>query len=671
MVIPILNSKMAQGLVNLGAALAGARLEGEHRHIRIVVLGVVTVPEETPLSQGASLVKAYRTMLRYLPQNDLDEWVEVQTEVRVAREVWQGIADQVAEEKGDLLLLHWKGSTQTPGRVYGDTIDALLADPPCDMVLARFNTHLPEIKNILLPVRGGSYSTLALHLASNLAEDWGASVTVLHGVNRTGPLSQPKGLFGRDRDYYGPAFPEVVEDEPLASLQNLLSELPPGARLVTLQNQSPLAGIVREAHYHDLIILGSSEVGLREGRERDRKGETSEPETMQTMAGRIAAETDRPLLVVKTRKPFELNRPASATRGASATRQPALDELVDRWFAENTFHYREFRSMSSLTLLKERNNLTISLILPVYGKTGPVALAEQVRRARFALMRDCALVDEIVVCVPDGRLDEAEIKRLYSSIGSAQERPLEDEVVYCAPDGAVPGAVENSDGPGEALWHALQRARGNLVVWADPTLEGFDARLIYGLLGPLLSYPEFQLATGFYSDTEGSKESSAEHSQPVRDDTVELSLRPLLGGFFPQLAGVINPLCSVGAARRDLLIRMPLFTGPAFLTALLVDTQVRSGLMSIAQVDLGSQPSSQETISPQHITSEVLAVLLRRAEERNQSHWLAHFNSSVKTIHKAGGVYSLKVAPVVAPQRELPPALYSPNFKNLSFDTEE
>src|SRR3954467_2598039 len=77
-VVPILNPNVAEGLVKLAAALAGARLEGERRHIRIVVLGVVTVPEETPLSQGASLVRAYRTLLRYIPRKDnTDERIEV------------------------------------------------------------------------------------------------------------------------------------------------------------------------------------------------------------------------------------------------------------------------------------------------------------------------------------------------------------------------------------------------------------------------------------------------------------------------------------------------------------------------------------------------------------------------------------------------------------------
>ncbi len=625
----------------MAAALAGLGLEGENRHIRIVVLGIVSIPEETPLSQGASLVRAYRTMLRYVPQQGsaLDR-IEVQTEVRVAREIWQGIVDQVVEEQGDLLLLHWKGNTQTPGQVYGATIDALLNDPPCDMVLARFNNTLPEIKNILMPVRGGSYSHLALSLASNLAEVWKANITVMHS------LEQPDNLSGPS-----PSGEEETEagEEEIAELQSLLAELPPGARLVTFRGQ-PVNSIVREAQSHDLIVLGASEI-------KERKGGPGERVVTSRVAERIAANTQRPLLVVKTRKPFELTRPQPGFRPASPNREPALEELVDRWFAENTFHYREFRTMSSLTLLKERNKLSISLVLPVYGQIQPITLAEMVRRAWFALMRDCALVDEILICAPDNRLDQNEIAAFYHHPGPSRDQPQPEEVIYYSPaEGNRSSRLAGVEyGPGEALWHALSRARGDLVVWADPTMMNFEARLIYGLIGPLLTYPEFQLATGFFSHTD---EHDPDQSSPVFNELVEMSLRPLMGGFFPQLAGIINPLCSIGAARRDLLERMPIFTGPAFTSGLLVDTLAHSGLMSMAQVDLGQSPNYTVVPVAPRVLSDVMALLLRRAGERGQAAMLSGFQTDVKTIIKTEGGYSLKVEPVILAQRELPPVAY-------------
>ncbi|MBN9389531.1 MAG: universal stress protein [Chloroflexi bacterium] len=655
--MPILNPNMAEGLVKLAASLAGATLEGVRRHVRIVVLGIVTVPDDTPLSQGAPLVRAYRTMLRYIPQNGaLEENVEVHTEVRVAREVWRGIADQVKEEEGDLLLLHWKGSTQTPGKVYGDTIDALMDDPPCDVVLARFSNSLPPIKQILLPVRGGSYSTLALSLVSNLAEEWSAGITVMHNLGNNSGLADS---FRPSQAQSFSAFSDgyEVEDESLTTLQALALELPPNAKLVAMQGKL-IQGIVQEAHHHDLIVVGASET-------RERMDEQASGEKI---AEKIARETRRPLLVVKTAKPFELKRPSPGLAPAPVFKEPDLEESVDRWFAENTFRYREFRTMSSLTLLKERHHLRISLVLPVYGNTHPVALSDYVRRAWFALFRDCALVDEILVSDPDNRLDKAEVEALYQG-GPGHGRLSDNEIVYVASGddtASQPGRGEDL-GPGEALWLALKKARGDLIVWADPTMDNFEARLIYGLVGPLLTYPEFQLAGGFYSE---SGEGGEQNSNPVHNSLVELSLRPLLGGFFPKLAGVINPVCTVGAARRELLERVPLFSGPAFMTGLLIDTVVRNDLMSVAQVDLGPKPDANITIAPQLITADVLSILLRRAEERSQNTLWSNFNPAIKTVQKSGEVYSLKVEQPTAVLKEFPPVDFTAGYVRHYFEPE-
>jgi glucosyl-3-phosphoglycerate synthase len=645
---------MAEGLVKLAASLAGASLEGVRRHIRIVVLGIVTVPDDTPLSQGAPLVRAYRTMLRYIPQNGaLEENVEVHTEVRVAREVWRGIADQVKEEEGDLLLLHWKGSTQTPGKIYGDTLDALMDDPPCDVVLARFSNSLPPIKQILLPVRGGSYSTLALSLVSNLAEEWSAGITVMHNLgNNSGLADNFRPSQTQSYSHFSDGY--EVEDESLSTLQALALELPPNAKLVAMQGKL-IQSIVQEAQHHDLIVVGASE--SRESMAEQSSGEK--------IAERIARETRRPLLVVKTAKPFELKRPSPGLAPAPVFKEPDLQESVDRWFAENTFRYREFRTMSSLTLLKERHHLRISLVLPVYGKTHPVALSDYVRRAWFALIRDCALVDEILISDPDNRLDRAEVEALYQG-GPGHGRLSDNEIVYIASEDAQPGRGEDL-GPGEALWLALKHARGDLIVWADPTMDNFEARLIYGLVGPLLTYPEFQLAGGFYSE---SGEGGEQNSNPVHNALVELSLRPLLGGFFPKLAGVINPVCTVGAARRELLERVPLFSGPAFMTGLLIDTVVRNDLMSVTQVDLGPKPDSNITIAPQLITADALSILLRRAEERSQNSLWSNFNPAIKTVQKSGEVYSLKVEQPTSVLKEFPPVDFTAGYVRHYFESE-
>lgn len=654
--IPILNPNLAQDLVELAQAMLGADpvgLAAAAPKVQIVVLGIVQVPEENSLSEGASLVRAYRTMLRYIPPEN-DERVEVRTEVRVAREIWQGIVDQVREDESDLLLLHWKGFSNSSGKVYGATIDELMFNPPCDIVLARFNSLPPQKQSVLMPIRGGSYSALALRFAANLAKSWQANLTVLHSQERS-PVAGP--LAARSATPAGDVagLEDTNELEP-GLMQNLNSELPAGTRLVTVYG-SPLRRIAGESVSHDLVIIGASalEAGSLQGSE--------------TLDVHLAQETNRPLLIIKTHRPLEVFSSIRTTISAKAN----LVEEVDRWFAENIFHYREFRTMSSLTLLKERNNLSVSLVFPVYGRTLPVTLAETVRRARYILIKDCALVDEIIVAVSSTPLDPTEIKFfeagvdgtpdphnqnqgelvfINSTLGKFSNRPTETRLPF-------------SDGPAEALRAALEKARGDIVAWIDPTIPGFEARLVYGLVGPLLTNSTLHFATGFYSESGNENENNA---QPfVSNELTELALRPLINSMFPQLSGIIDPLCSVGAVRRELLEKLPFFTGQGFNIGLLIDSLQREGLMSIAQVDLGQLPQIICPVGPQQMLNQVLTVLMRRIEERSQNPLVRYLDPTLKTIRKLGDTFSLQLDAEAELPHELPPLIYTSGYTRHSF----
>ncbi len=663
---------MAEDLVRLAVALAGVYTrEGieENRRARIVVLGIVTVPEEAPLSQGASLVKAYRTLLRYIPSESakLTDRVEVKTEVRVAREVWQGIADQAREEEADLLLLHWKGSTSTPGKIYGATIDPLMDEPPCDLVLARFNS-LPPIRKILLPIRGGSYSSLAMGLVSNLAKQWNSKVTVMHNVNpknnsaseyiRPGEEGNSNGAQksggvkpspeeSNFQGYPGYNSPAPMGEEDLLTLQQIIKELPTSARLLTTSGQIDQV-LANEARYFDLLIIGASE--------EIRKGENlQKPEPSQLFRW-LTTDITTPLLVVKTRAPFRLS---SVPPGLN--QESELVEMIDRWFAQNTFHYREFRSLSSLSILKERTKTSISLVFPVYGPTHPVALAEAVKRAKIALMRDCNLLDEIIISAPGLKLDATEIA-LIKAKAEIGEREGENLIFIGTEE--EPGETEGARGPGTALWRALEQTSGDLVVWADPHYQEFEARLFYGLLGPLLTYSEFLMSVGFYSHLIPEE---PELSRPVNDNLVEYAARPILGGLFPPLTGVINPLLLIGASRREHLEHLPFFTGTGFTSGLLIDTLARAGLMSIAQVDLGEPPSQYSPLSPQQTVSDLLEITLRRTEERGQVDLRNHYKQGAKSILKSGGVYSIDLKMPLSPVREIPPLYIQKGYQRNKF----
>ncbi|MEA2450496.1 MAG: glucosyl-3-phosphoglycerate synthase [Thermoleophilaceae bacterium] len=138
-------------------------------------------------------------------------------------------------------------------------------------------------------------------------------------------------------------------------------------------------------------------------------------------------------------------------------------------------------------------------------------------------------------------------------------------------------------GKGDAMWRSLSVVRGEIVAFVDADTEGFDDRFVRGLTGPLLAEPAVQYVKGFYR----RPFKVADATLPEGGGRVtELTARPLLRAFYPELADVRQPLAGEVAARRELLERLPFATGYSVEIAMLIDAWAAVGLDGIAQVDL-------------------------------------------------------------------------------------
>ena len=134
------------------------------------------------------------------------------------------------------------------------------------------------------------------------------------------------------------------------------------------------------------------------------------------------------------------------------------------------------------------------------------------------------------------------------------------------------------------MWRALSVARSNIVMFADTDTRDFGEHFVYGTLGPLLMVPGVQFSKAAYRRPFASgEESVADGGGRV----TELTAKPLLNFFFPELTGFVQPLAGEFAARRDLLLRTPFLTGYRVEIAILIDVLRDAGLPAMAQTDLG------------------------------------------------------------------------------------
>lgn len=123
-------------------------------------------------------------------------------------------------------------------------------------------------------------------------------------------------------------------------------------------------------------------------------------------------------------------------------------------------------------------------------------------------------------------------------------------------------------GKGEALWKSLYVTRDDLILWIDTDIVNIHPRFVYGLLGPLLLRRDVYFVKGFYRRPlkVGDKIQAAGGGR-----VTELTARPLLNLFYPELSGLIQPLSGEYGGRRSVLEQIPFSSGYGVEIGLIID----------------------------------------------------------------------------------------------------
>jgi len=263
------------------------------------------------------------------------------------------------------------------------------------------------------------------------------------------------------------------------------------------------------------------------------------------------------------------------------------------WVSTHTWSSRDFPD-EELRALKDALGVSVSVVIPARDEAATIGGI--VGQVRSALMGSDPLVDELIVIDSDS-VDDTGARALLA--GAEVHRSAD-----IRPD------LGSHRGKGEAIWKSLFATSGDLLVFLDADVTTFTPRYVTGLLGPLLRDPAVQLVKGFY-DRDLADDDSVSLRQGGR--VTELTARPVLNMWWPELAGIIQPLAGEWACRRSLLQAESVPVGYGVEIASLIDTYERAGLDALAQVDLGSRRHShQDLIGLSSMAAEILATAERR-----------------------------------------------------------
>ncbi|HUF37174.1 MAG TPA: glycosyltransferase, partial [Anaerolineales bacterium] len=375
----------------------------------VLVLGVVPISPGTNVSAGAAAAGELRKAIR--AGTDRVN-LRAKARVRVTATPWDEVRLALANEPEiNLLILQW------PAHMEHLDLNAaeLLAHPPCDIAMVR-GPFPDRLRRILVPNLGDPHAERALRLSLALVQRDNAAITSLH-------IRHPERQEAVARTFAG--------------MQQVLEEMPDIDHQVALETD-PGEKILDASRDFDLVVMGT-------------KAAPAETESsLGAITDRIMQASPAAVIAVKTKRPV----PDDALIQLESK---AISVLVDRWFAENTFHTEEFANLAQLVELKAERGVTISLALPALNEEETIG--DIIRSTQRLLVEQYPLLDEIVL-VDSNSTDRT--REIAADLGV----PVHIHQDLLPEHGA-------RDGKGEALWKSLFVTKGDILVWVDTDIVNF------------------------------------------------------------------------------------------------------------------------------------------------------------------------------------------------------
>ncbi len=259
-----------------------------------------------------------------------------------------------------------------------------------------------------------------------------------------------------------------------------------------------------------------------------------------------------------------------------------------------SFHH----SLFPVERIAEAREHSVSVCLPARECAGTVAEIVGVLDG----LRGAGVIDEIVV------IDAA------SADGTPELAGRAGAIVH--QEGELLSDLGPCQGKGDAMWRALTVLSGELVIYLDADIEGFQGHFVTGLLGPLVCERDVDFVKAFYRRPFAQEGISL----PEGGGRVNhLMARPALKLFYPELASVRQPLAGEIGAKRELLERLPFAGGYGVEIGMLIDVYREVGLRRMAQVDLDVHHNHHQPLLALTAMAEtVLGTIAKRLEREGR-----------------------------------------------------
>ncbi len=231
--VPIANPETVGVLLDFAIPLA------EAHGGRVVAVAVVQVPRQLPIQEGLRFVGRKESLLVTARAHAILRGVELETDIVVAHRVQDGILDAARRQAADLLVMGWKGFTNTREKIFGEVADQVIRHAPCDLILLKVGAAARP-RHVLFPTSAGPHAQLAAELLGKLAGTFDMEVTTCYVVS---PDASPE-----------------EREEGVRRMNQTVERMGEGVRVrrELIEAASVAGGIALASRDFDLVVLGAA-----------------------------------------------------------------------------------------------------------------------------------------------------------------------------------------------------------------------------------------------------------------------------------------------------------------------------------------------------------------------------------------------------------------------------
>ncbi|MCD6360024.1 MAG: amino acid permease [Armatimonadetes bacterium] len=171
--VPVANPQHVDNLLAVARSVLSTQ-PGE-----LILLHVITVPDQLPVSVGHEFVEEARPLMAESVRKAEAMGMTPNALIRVGHRPADAIMDTVIEQDADLVVMGWRGQSRHPRTTIGHNIERIVKDTHTDVVVVRGDVQLPA-RRILIPVINAERGRRVAELAASLSTDEDACIELLH-----------------------------------------------------------------------------------------------------------------------------------------------------------------------------------------------------------------------------------------------------------------------------------------------------------------------------------------------------------------------------------------------------------------------------------------------------------------------------------------------------------